>query len=350
MPTRLLPSQLSNSIIRIADKHVNAFGETALSEAPSAEVFDAISAVPQQYLMVNRNLEQLENIVSRITLPSGLILFVQQIDSQLYLQVGITGQENYPKPNSYTNQNYYAGKKIVYGRRWLIEPSAPTSEVIQTALLAAQNAREHELREHIKVRFGNGAEQATPFNTHLDLPLMALIKNHFRQVETYAVEDLIERVTVAGCKFDTRPAVKLNEDERLIRIQLKNCDAIKQLPFKELIGHSFNIVWSADKPQAFYHQLTDALISVSNRYVKEHFLFDGFNRFSELIDPMTLGMFSYQTRNVYSDSQRFACAFANMTHQVDANKTPNFNSGALGNRQRHLLKQLKVEAGFTPLE
>lgn len=53
-----------------------------------------------------------------------------------------------------TNTSTEQAKKIVYGCRWMLEPTMPISEVVQTVLLAVKKAREHELRE-IVARFND---------------------------------------------------------------------------------------------------------------------------------------------------------------------------------------------------
>lgn len=164
----------------------NLKGEAVLPEAPSIILTDKktgkqTTAIPQQFFHYHRTRANLESIITNIAFEENFLLFVHEENNNLFLQVGIIGLENYPKK---TKQEYAqtakqmqtsAPPKIVYGRRWFIEPFMPTSEVIQTAFIALKKAREHELREffHLTVERDGVSYRTTPFNTHMDLPLMA---------------------------------------------------------------------------------------------------------------------------------------------------------------------------------
>ena len=93
----------------------NDFGETPLPFAPTIRLATGERAVPQQYLDVERNLGNLENVLARISTPKGYQLFAGQEGSCLFLIVGLFGRENYPRTVKAATQT-----KIVYGRRWLI--------------------------------------------------------------------------------------------------------------------------------------------------------------------------------------------------------------------------------------
>ena len=156
------------------EQSFNCFGERALPYAPKVKLADGSHAVPQQFIEVNRSLTSVEKILGEISLPENYVLFAGKIDSVVFLQVSVIGCENYPSTPAKSVQL----AKIVYGRRWLLEPTTPTSEVVQTAFLAVKKVREHELREHVFLlgeqnNQQNELHQSTPFNTHLDLPLMA---------------------------------------------------------------------------------------------------------------------------------------------------------------------------------
>ena len=71
-------------------------GESPLPFAPSVELANGEKAVPQQFIDVCRTLESVENVLAAISLPRDCILFAGQIDSIVFLQVGIIGHENYP--------------------------------------------------------------------------------------------------------------------------------------------------------------------------------------------------------------------------------------------------------------
>lgn len=173
-------------------RSINAFnskGEAVLPEAPSIILTDEktgkrTTTIPQQFFYYHRTRANLEAIIANIAFEDNFLLFVHEENNHLFLQVGIIGLENYPKKSKKEhtddaqtiNQTQTSTPpKIVYGRRWFIEPFMPTSEVIQTAFIALKKAREHELREffHVMVERDDVPYRTTPFNTHMDLPLMA---------------------------------------------------------------------------------------------------------------------------------------------------------------------------------
>lgn len=161
----------------------NAFGEAALQNAPTICLKNGKIAVPQQFLHYQRTRKNVENIISKIRFSINFPLFVHEENNCLFLQVGIVGHENYT-----TDTAIQVRPKIVYGRRWYIEPHTPTSEVVQTAYLAIQKAREHELREYVRlsVTVDKKTHLTTPFNTHMDLPLMAKNAELFSKTDDFA--------------------------------------------------------------------------------------------------------------------------------------------------------------------
>ena len=82
-PLLHLPS--SNCLSSSAQE--NRYGETPLPNAPRVLSKDGARVVPQQFLDVNRTLENLETILSRIELPEGFQLFAGQEGSVLSLVV-----------------------------------------------------------------------------------------------------------------------------------------------------------------------------------------------------------------------------------------------------------------------
>ncbi len=334
----------------IAEEHSLKYGERPLQYAPSATIFDSVIAVPQQYLQVCRRFDQLEAIVLKINVPDGFILFAQRLESLFYLQVGIVGCENYPhsvhkakdSKNIDTQQ-----KKIVYGRRWLIEPSMPTSEVIQTALLAVQKAREHELREHIRVKFNDSNARATPFNTHQDIPLLTTVRDQVIRAKTYSLHETLNRITIANRQLEVQAILPLKDENVLLQLRVEG-NAKNQFMFREMIERDITIVWSESSPHEFAHLLVDAIIANSHRYVMEHFTFDGLACFSTAIDPIELARFSSQSRNVSTLSTEFIKHFDAMTHNVDSIKAPQYNSGELGRKQRKKVNEENVTSGYLP--
>ena len=140
-------------------------GESPIENAPSVKLDNGGLCIPQHYLRYHHTRQSVERIILDIDYSDRYPVFVCEDDSGLYLQVGIVGYDNYAPRAS------QSGLKVVYGRKWRVEPQLPTSEIIQTVFLALKKAREHEVRELF--RFHHRSGSTTPFNTHHDLPLMS---------------------------------------------------------------------------------------------------------------------------------------------------------------------------------
>lgn len=320
--------------------HENEFGETALKFAPRIRLSNGESAVPQQFLDVARNLDNLSNVLARISTPSNFQLFAGQEGTCLFLMVGVVGQENYAP-----NVKAHDQDKIVYGRRWLIEESTPTSEIVQTAMLAVKKTREHEARELVTLYINDGKNLTTPFNCHLDLPLMVGNQSTMLLQKALSVEALISNVRVAGNELQYLGSVSLG-DKRIVQVTLKSGQA--HCHFTELEGAVLTVVCEQPDDGDFLHQLMATLIKHSDRYVEETVSFKGFHRFSHTLDVLKLAEFSYQTRNVKVTDERFDSEFVNMSYRVDAAKAPEFNSGELGEQQRLMLAPYDSLGGYLP--
>jgi len=324
----------------------NDFGETPLAYAPTIRLSNGEDAVPQQYLDVERTLSNLSNVLAHISVPRGYQLFAGQEGSCLYLIVGVVGKENYP-PNAATAKL----DKLVYGRRWLIEPTTPTSEIVQTSLLAIQKVREHEVRELFSVRTSQGSKATcvtTPFNCHLDLPLMAGNRSMLSREPSAPMLD------VAAQLKDLKFADYTFELQRQILFAGKPIFELRVLGysqhFPELKNESITVVCEQHNCHDFLHQLITVLIAQSDRYVEENFAFKGFKRFSHDLDPVELAKFSYQTRNVKVTDKRFDKGFKDMSYKVDASKAPSYNDGELGRQQRRLVSSFDNLGGYLPLD
>ena len=330
---------LNNLHFASADQNIatNGYGETPLPYAPKVEVTSGQFVVPQQYLDVHRTLSNLEEVLANIQVPAPFLLFAGEQDSLLYITVGIIGEENYP---SSVDQHQRA--KIVYGRRWLIEDTTPTSEIVQTALLAVKKAREHELRERIKVRAASSESFTTPFNNHQDLPLMARSKTNFdRENILTNVEAQLSKVCVDGLVANL---VRLDKFSECMIAEIKLTGSCKH--FQDFENKT--LIVNFETAKEFLHAFTYALIALSDRYVEEALSFEGFTRFSWQIDVFQLAEFSRATRNVHSSSSKFKHAFQDMSYKVDSAKAPKINTGNLGQYQTKLISTYSSLDGYLP--
>lgn len=320
----------------------NEFGETALNYAPTIPLSNGESAVPQQYIEVSRNLDNLSNVLADINTPRNFQLFAGQEGTCLFLMVAIIGGENYA-----ASVKIPVNDKIVYGRRWLIEESTPTSEIIQTAMLSVKKAREHEIRELLTLSINQGQQITTPFNCHLDLPLMVGNRSDMTSGQPMKVKEQLNNVRLAGNELNLVRSIELG-DKLIVEVALKENQA--EYHFEELEGAILTVVCEHADGADFLHQLISTLIKHSDRFVEEHVTFKDFNRFSHDIDVHKLGEFSYKTRNLEIVDSRFNAEFKDMSYRVDAAKAPEYNSGKLGQQQRQRLSEYDSLAGYLPVE
>jgi len=332
--------------VEVNADYLDVYGERALPFAPKVLVFNELEAVPQQFLIVSRSLSQLVEILARIKVLDGYILFASKVDNALTLQVGIIGYENYPAAN---DCNPSQRTKIVYGRRWLIEDSTPTSEVIQTAFLAVQKAREHELREKLSIEFDQEGHRATPFNSHQDTPLMARVSSVAASPNLDTIEQAISRVIFDGRTVNLVSVKSISESAMVVclRLELEKKSAYP-FAFTELNDRDINIICYQENINALLHELVEHLIMLSNRFIAENFRFEGFNRFSHKLNPIAIAEFSFDTRRPLSVSRDFAPYFSSMSYHVDSGKAPAYNSGHLGQQQLQQIERYDVKQGFLP--
>ena len=321
-----------------------AFGEQALANAPSIQLGNGSKAIPQQFFNYQRDKANVEKLLEHIHFSDDYLLFVNHQQGALYLQVGIIGLENYPAKQA-------SNSKIVYGRMWLIEPNAPSSEVIQTALLAIKKAREHELREHVILNTPNG--KATPFNTHLDLPLMARNPQLFKRQEVnwsqpqQSLEQLLQRIRIQNLSLTLHGLLLRKNGQCLIDLEIEACTSSHCL-FPELQGRCISLLCEQASERSFLHQLMQSLLHISDAYIDEQFSFKGFHRFSTQHSPEELANFSIHTRKTQSSCEQFQAQYKHMLYQVDSARAPHINAGRLGQQQTAALDKHSPLDGYLP--
>ena len=235
----------------------------------------------------------------------------------------------------------------------MLEPTTPTSEVVQTAYLAVKKAREHELRENVffHTEHKTKAHRTTPFNSHMDLPVMAAYQSDFFTNEVQAfgevqVEKIIAQIKVANTTVCLENSIVLSDDfnaYQLRLIQEKNTQTV----FPELDDALISFV-SKPNENDFLHSFFAALLKTSDEYINTIFSFDGFKRFSQQLNIKTIAEFSYQTRNIQHQDTRFSEHFQDMSYRVDASKAPSINSSELGDLQRQKINKFLKLKGYLP--
>ncbi|MFC3093942.1 hypothetical protein DRW07_10705 [Alteromonas sediminis] len=268
-------------------------GEWPIQHAPLIPLEEGGYCIPQHYLRYTHSKSTIEKIVAECSFDDHFLFFVGEDAGSLYLQVGIVGYDTYKREAKLGN------KKIVYGRKWRVDLHTSTSEVIQTLFLAVKKAREHEVRELLKLQFRE--KWSAPFSTHQDLPLIAKYADHlyhsctplsingFRRQAAELFKNLIyDEAALSLINIEQR-----NNGQVLVDVKLEHNDN------STLVLHGqqeFTLLLPATCTNALLHALMENLVAASNAYVAERFRFRGVNRFSHSISVTQLASLSIQTR------------------------------------------------------
>lgn len=117
-------------------------GEQALEYAPSVKLKNGKNCIPQHYLRYEHTLESVQNIILNCHFNKSYLIFASSEGDNIYIQIGIIGYDNY------ISLSKQSQKKIVYGRKWRVEPELPTSEIIQTIFLALKKLGSMKLESY----------------------------------------------------------------------------------------------------------------------------------------------------------------------------------------------------------
>ncbi len=331
-------------------------GESPMRHAPSVKLPNGDSCIPQHYLLYQHNFESVHNIVLAIKYDDRYPVFVCQEGDNIIIQVGIIGVDNYAVAE---NKNH---QKIVYGRKWRIEPELPTSEVIQTVFLAIKKAREHEIRELLCYRKHSKklgkTIVTTPFNNHQDLPLIArnaalfvptkAQKNTTLFNSTQVIQHYLEHFTYNSAAFKLTSIEQRANKKWLIDINIVP-DKNTQLP--ELMDSNISIMLESLCLNRLSYALMHELIELSDRHVDEHFSYQNVNRFSWENDISAIAELSYVLRNklVVPYSLDFDFEFSQENYATDKSRVPTLIDSPLSDRIRKILSQYKQLQGILPL-
>ncbi len=265
-------------------------GTSPMPGAPRLPLADGTSLVPGQVRQYRLTDRAIQDIVADITLPEGLVAFVGHDpgDAVPYVQIGIIGPDNYPHAARGTNPD-----KLVYGRRWRVEPSLPDYEVVQTVFAAARDARDHEIREMLVV------QGRTPFTGHVD----AASLNAIEQTGTAAppanptiatLEDLQALLAQVRYGGDKLVALELERRPRTghldVVFELAGDDPAAERPVFEARAEG-------SRASDVLHGIMDELRRSAVRELEETFAYQGDVRFTRAKDPQFLGLVSALTRN-----------------------------------------------------
>ena len=326
-------------------------GEYTLGTPPTTEL-NGENCVPQHYLQYQHTLETVESLILQMHFDQHFPIFAAEDDSGIYIQIGIIGVDNYlPKAQQQA--------KIVYGRKWRVEPNLPTSEIIQTVLLALKTAREHELRELFKLTIHNTydgrSKVTTPFNNHQDLPL--LVKSHecesMRQQQTNTeswtqIQTQLSLVEYDGYRFQLHNSQSLSSGNYLVEVQLlatssSSLPELKEVTFLTLVVDQFTFNQLA-------YELMSQLITLSNRYVEEHFQFQQVPRFSRQYKVEGIAKLSVATRQLHKNLEfsDFEHLWQRSNYETDLTRVPTLRKSALHQKLMQQFERIGPLTGALP--
>lgn len=322
-------------------------GEKALANAPKAVLADGRFCIPQHYLSYQHSLSSVEQLLLDIDFDPRYPIFASQDETGIYVQVGIIGVDNY---KSNTNSQ----EKVVYGRKWRVEPQLPSSEIIQTVFLALKKAREHEIRELFRLEHNN--KMTTPFNNHHDLPLLTNSRERLQPTASKAqalfcteIEKILKTIRYDDMQFELLSFLLRPTGEYLVELKLlpKAGDQLAELTGTEYI--SFMLA----KPTINYftHQLMQHLIQLSDRYIDEQFRYRGFNRFSWENEVSAIAQLSTEVRQLHksADLDGFNQHWQQSNYETDRSRIPVVSSGALWSKLKNQLDSFSPIASTLPI-
>lgn len=321
-------------------------GEFALEDAPHATLKDGSVCIPQHYLSYQHSLRSVEALVLKMKYSDLYPIFVSQENNDIYIQIGIIGYDNYQSKEAQSNA------KIVYGRKWRVEPNLPTSEIIQTVFLAIKKAREHEIRELMRITIHDVT--STPFNNHHDAPLITKsVDQGFSRYESTeeaenAFRSLLSNICYDGIEFELNVLEKRHSDQWLVELSSNVPDSSMLREFDGLKRVSYSIELLSINH--FLRGLMATLIQLSDRHVDENFLFDGVPRFSWNLDIIEIAALSGKTRSLHvdEDKQAFCQNWQRMNYQTDATRVPFLADSPLGRRIKRTINEFGPLDGVLP--
>lgn len=318
------PSEISTELLPLA----YADAEMPISGAPTIPVNGGQQCIPQHYLTYEHTYKSVCDIINDIEFDERYPLFVSQEDNALMIQVGIISYDNY-KLSSHDEALH-----IVYGRKWRVEKNLPSAEIIQTALLALQKAKEHELRELFCLFDRVSGKYSTPFNGHHDTPLLvntlAVVSQNTPSGLTHITRDDLP-LLLSLCRFDSqalrvKQCVHIDHQRYVVDIELhreldiSNRDKIL---CPELQGRCLSLLIESSDANVILNQIMTQLIQLGHQHVSEHFTYRGYRRFSQYTDVFAIGAVSIATRNkIWSQNPDFSVAVKATNQAVDATRVP----------------------------
>lgn len=314
-------------------------GETPIKNAPVIDLSNGEQCIPQHYLKYAHSRKTVESIICDVDYNDQYPIFVCEDATGIYLQIGIIGNDNYGTKNHRTQP------KIVYGRKWRVEPQLPTSEIIQTAFLALKCAREHEVRELLQFHHAGGS--STPFNTHHDLPLIC--QNADLVCHDSHADDVfdLENVRYDHAKLSLAEINQIAADKWLVKVALQPSEKTN-LP--EIYTRQLHMLIERLDMNEIYYALMAELLALSNRHIDENFKYKNAVRFSRNNSIIAVANLSTITRKKPQDvADDFDEGFTELNYETDKTRVPTLYTGKLAQKINAKLEQFDFLTGILPL-
>ncbi len=312
-------------------------GEKIMPKAPVVKLSNGAYCVPQHYLTYQHTLQSVEELICDIDYDEKYVVFASQDAGGIYIQVGVVGHDNYQTNSSRSEL------KLLFGRKWRVEPELPTSEVIQTVFLALKKSREHEVRELFKLSTNHST--TTPFNSHVDLPLMAEFSDYSstkgqffpEQGKGESLAAILDSIEYDGCKLSLKHLEQRRNGLWLVDIELHRFThsifpESETTVYLQVADLSSNTLCRA---------LMDELIRISDEHVDKHFSYRGFHRFDPAIEISHIADLSQQSRKQELAGQ-FANVFTKTNYEIDQMRIPSVSSGPLAQKNKAILELFNI--------
>ncbi|MEO0368603.1 MAG: hypothetical protein AAF197_07435 [Pseudomonadota bacterium] len=248
-------------------------------------------------------------------------------------------------------------KHIVYGRKWRVEPNLPSSEIIQTCLLALKKAREHEIRELFALKSSFYNATSTPFSGHSDIPLIVRTLNHENDQPRHAdiagfrkkVERLVKRLTFDRCGLRIANWEPISNQRVILEIEFTIPSEIYTADFPELVNAKCTVLISELSINEVLHKILAQLIALSDNFVDKHFKYQGFARFRNSQCLEKIGDISILTRSLSDvENYSFEETLKHQNYTVDSTRAPKLEDNQWSRRVMASLNWLKGISGHHP--
>lgn len=316
-------------------------GEKVMPKAPKILLSNGDYCVPQHYLTYHHTLQSVEALICDIEYDPRYVVFAAQELSGIYIQVGVVGHDNYHKKSTQKESQL----KLLFGRKWRVEPELPTSEIIQSVFLAIKKSREHEVRELFKLTLNNST--TTPFNTHIDLPLMAEFYDKDQcisePIAATSTEQKINQV-LNKINYDNSQLSLLEAQQRpnglwLVDIKVQQTER-STLP--EMDNATLYLMVDELSLNALSRALMQEFIRLSDLHVDKHFSYQGFHRFDPDIDIADIADLSQQSRK-HELAAHFASEFSKSNKEIDLMRIPTVKEGVLAQKHKQIIEQFQLQ-------